>query len=84
VTKATSVRAYAGGYSLCAFDLTADITKDDHFNLVKHGSVRLALKFLQLLPHTVSVVACAEFDNLPEIDKETEIYYWTSVFEYEC
>jgi len=38
---------FANGYALYAFDLTADIAEDDHFNLVKNESVRLALKFSQ-------------------------------------
>jgi len=33
---------YKAGYALYAFDLTADLAESDHFNLVKHGSVRLA------------------------------------------
>ena len=63
-------RDYASGYALCAFDLTADLAEDDHFNLVKHESVRLAMKFSQALPQTVSVIAYAEFDNIIEIDRD--------------
>ena len=37
--------AYANGYVLYAFDLTAGLAEDDNFNLARHGSVRLALKF---------------------------------------
>ena len=33
---------YANGYALYAFDLTADLGEDDHFNLVRQGNVRLA------------------------------------------
>jgi len=29
---------YKDGYALYAFDLTADLGEDDHFNLVKHGT----------------------------------------------
>jgi len=60
---------YPNGYCLYAFDLTADLAEDDYFNLVKQGSVRLSMKFAQALPHTVSVVAYAEFDNIVEIDR---------------
>jgi len=35
---------YKVGYAH-AFDLTVDLAESDHFNLVKHGSVRLALRF---------------------------------------
>jgi len=64
---------YASGYALYAFDLTADLAEDDHFNLVKHGSVRLAMKFSQALPQTVSVIAYAEFDNIIEIDRDRNL-----------
>ena len=64
---------YKGGYALYAFDLTADLAETDHFNLVKHGSVRLALRFAEATPHTVSVIAYAEFDNLLEIDRHRNL-----------
>ena len=38
---------YANGYALYAFDMTADLGEDDHFNLVRQGNVRLALKFAE-------------------------------------
>jgi len=47
---------YKEGYALYAFDLTADLGEDDHFNLVKHGNVRLALKFADALAETVTVI----------------------------
>ena len=55
---------YSRGYALYAFDLTADLGEDDHFNVVKHGNLRLALKFSEALPHTMTVVAYAEFDTV--------------------
>ena len=36
---------YSAGYALYAFDLTADLGEEDHFSLVRQGSVRLSLKF---------------------------------------
>ena len=55
---------YKGGYALYAFNQTADLAETDHFNLVKHGSVRLAPRFAEATPYTVCVIAYAEFDNL--------------------
>ena len=43
---------YGNGYTLFAFDLTADLGEDDHFSLVRQGSVRLALKFRHCLLYT--------------------------------
>jgi len=58
---------------LYAYDLTADLAEDDHFNLVKHGKVRLALKFSAALEQTVTVIAYAEFDNVIEIDRDRNL-----------
>ena len=34
--------SFSDGFALYAFDLTPDLAEDDHFNLSKQGSVRLA------------------------------------------
>jgi len=64
---------FAEGYALYAYDLTADLAEDDHFNLVKHGNMRLALKFSAALEQTVSVIAYAEYDNVIEIDRDRNL-----------
>jgi len=66
---------YANGYSLYAFDLTADLGEDDHFSLVRQGSVRLALKFSRALEATVTVIAYAEFENVIEIDRNRNVVF---------
>ena len=66
---------YGNGYALYAFDLTADLGEDDHFSLLRQGSVRLALKFAQALPQTVTVVAYAEFENVIEIDRDRNVVF---------
>ena len=43
--------------------------EDDHFNLVRQGNVRLALKFAAALGETISVVAYAEFENVMDRDR---------------
>ena len=57
----TSCEDFGNGYALYAFDLSADLGKDDHFSLARQGSVRLALKFAAALAATVTVVAYAKF-----------------------
>jgi len=37
--------------------------------------VRLALKFAQALPQTVTVVAYAEFENVIEIDRDRNVVF---------
>ena len=66
---------YQNGYALYAFDLTADLGEDDHFNLVRQGNVRLALKFAEALPETISVVAYAEFENVIEVDRDRNVIF---------
>lgn len=66
---------YADGYALYAFDLSPDLAEDDHFNLARHGSVRLVLKFSEALARTITVIAYAEFENVIEIDRNRNIIY---------
>jgi len=66
---------YNNGYALYAFDLSADLGEDDHFSLVRQGSVRLALKFAAALDATVSVVAYAEFENVIEVDRDRNVVF---------
>jgi len=66
---------YSNGYALYAFDLSADLGEDDHFNLVRQGNVRLALKFSVALNATVSVIAYAEFENIIEVDRDRNIVF---------
>jgi hypothetical protein len=60
---------FANGHALYAFDLSPDLSDGDHFNLTRYKTVRLDMKFATALPHTVTVVAYAEFENLIEIDR---------------
>jgi len=64
---------FSGGYALYVFDLTADLAEEGHFNLMKHGNVRLDLKFGAALPNTINVIAYAEFESVLEIDKSRNI-----------
>ena len=64
---------FGSGYALYAFDLTADLAEEGHFNLMKHGNVRLDLKFGTALPNTINVIAYAEFESVLEIDKSRNI-----------
>ena len=66
---------YANGYALYAFDLTADLGEDDHFSLMRQGSVRLGLTFAVALEATVTVVAYAEFENVIEVDRDRNVIF---------
>jgi len=55
--------------------LTADLGEDDHFNLVRQGSVRLALKFAAALAATITVIAYGEFENVIEVDRDRNVIF---------
>ena len=64
---------FGRGYALYAFDLTADLAEEGNFNLMKHGNVRVDLKFGTALPNTINVIAYAEFESVLEIDKSRNV-----------
>ncbi|KAL0810436.1 hypothetical protein ABMA28_010575 [Loxostege sticticalis] len=66
---------YPKGYCLMAFDLTPDLSANSssHWNLIKHGSIRLEVRFENALTETVNCIVYAEFDNLIEIDKNRNV-----------
>ena len=68
---------YGKGYTLFAFDLTPDLDDSGHFQLVKHGNLRLELHFKNPLPSTINGIVYAEFDNVIEVDKARNV-----VFDY--
>ena len=66
---------YSAGYALYVFDLTADLGEEDHFGLVRQGSVRLSLKFSAALANNVAAVAYAEFENVIEVDRDRNVVF---------
>lgn len=66
---------YSQGYCLFAFDLTPDLSAScaSHWNLVRHGSVRIEVRFGHALKHTVNCVVYAEYDNVIEIDSARQV-----------
>ena len=66
---------YANGYALYCFNLTPDLGENDHYSLVKNGSVRLGMTFAEALPNTVNVIVYAEFQSVLEIDRNRNVSY---------
>lgn len=65
---------YANGYCLTVFDLTADMScRDQHWNLIKHGTLRLEVRFAEALAQTITAIVYSEFDNLIEIGENRTI-----------
>lgn len=67
--------AYAKGYCLFAFDLTPDLSANcfTHWNLVKHGTVRIEVRFARPLASTINCIVYAEYDNVIEIDSARQV-----------
>ncbi|CAK1598876.1 unnamed protein product [Parnassius mnemosyne] len=70
-----SCEQYGKGYCLSAFDLTPDLSANSstHWNLIKHGSVRIEVRFESSLIQTINCIVYAEFDNIIEIDKNRNV-----------
>ena len=66
---------YSGGYALFAYDLSADLSEEGHFNLAREGNVRIDLKFGTALPNTINVVVYAEFENIVELDRNKNVIF---------
>lgn len=67
--------AYPHGFCLFAFDLTPDLSANSssHWNLVRHGSVRIEVRFEQALRTTINCIVYAEYDNVLEIDSSRQV-----------
>lgn len=66
---------YPNGYCLYAFDLTPDLSanSDSHFNLIRHGAVRIEMRFDDTLDKTLNCIIYAEFDSVLEIDQSRQV-----------
>ncbi len=65
--------SYKNGFTLYAFDLTADMMDGDHIDPIKQGNVKMEFHFKEVLTETVNVVAYAEYDNILQIDRARNI-----------
>ena len=66
---------YRRGYCLFAFDSTPDLSanSNSHWNLVKHGSVRVEVRFEAALSSTTNCIVYTEYDNVLEIDAACQV-----------
>ena len=63
-----TLEQFKKGYTLLAFDLTADRTPEDaRINLVRPGKVTISMRFGLALPHPVSVICLSSYDNLIQL-----------------
>lgn len=73
--NAISRSTYGNGNCLMAFDLTPDLSSNtmSHWNLVRHGCLRIEVRFEKALPETINCIIYGEFDNIVEIDKDRKV-----------
>lgn len=64
---------YSGGYTLYAFDLTADMCEGSHIDPIKHGNLRMEVHFKRELPCTINAVVYSEYDSIIQIDRARNI-----------
>ncbi|CAC5402771.1 unnamed protein product [Mytilus coruscus] len=66
---------FGKGYTLYAFPLDPKGLGEDYINLVKHGNVRVEIKFKTGLPSAVTCIAFGVFDSFLEIDHSRNVRY---------
>ena len=63
-----TIDQFKRGYTLLAFDLTADRTPEDtRINLVRQGKVTISMRFGLALPQPVSVICLSSYNNLIQL-----------------
>lgn len=68
-----TLREYASGYALYAFDLSPDMNEDCNFNLIREGSLRVDISFATNTPVTLNLISYAEFENIIEVDRNRNV-----------
>ena len=59
---------YGQGYTLFAFDLTADQCEGEHADPIKYGNIKLEAHFQRALQVPVNIIIYSEFDSTLKID----------------
>ena len=63
------------GFCLYVFDSTSDLSASEgHWNLVKHGSVRIEIRFAEALKEIVNCVIYSEYNSICEIDATRQCF----------
>jgi hypothetical protein len=68
-----SLYAFGHGSTVFLFDLTADLSNEEHSEPTKRGSLRAEVRFGTALPTAVTCFAHAEYNNCIEINQDRNI-----------
>jgi hypothetical protein len=66
---------FANGYALYAFDLSADLCNQSHFNLIKSGNLRMVLNFDTDTVVNIVCIVYFEYQNMIEINKNRQVIF---------
>ncbi len=66
---------FGKGYSLFAFTLNPNGLSEEYINLVKHGNIRLEMKFGTALPVAATCIAFSSFDAFFEVDSARNVRF---------
>jgi hypothetical protein len=69
-----SYEEYKNGNTLFAFDLTPDLCTEEHYSLLKDGSLDLEVSMIPI-DKSVTAIFYLEFDNILQITKERQILF---------
>lgn len=70
-----SIDEYSGGNCLFFFNLTADKSTCEEYNLIKTGSLQITLNFKENVKKKLKLIALLEYDNEINIDKKYDIKF---------
>jgi len=71
----TSPEDFNSGQTLCALDLTLDLSEGTHLNQDKRVSIRQEMRFADALPETVNIVAFDGYFNAIEASKYRHVFF---------
>lgn len=71
-------KQYANGHTIFPFQLSPDLSsgvgaEGDHLSPIKHGNMRIIIRFAESLKESVTMLLFAEFDSLLEIDADRNV-----------
>ena len=62
------------GYTMYAYNLTADQSHGSVFNLVREGNLSIEMKLKEPSTESITIVCYLEYDSIIEIDSDRNIY----------
>ena len=73
--SAIDIDDFGNGYAIFAYEFTADLCNDCHFNLITTGSLRMQSNFADPLSKNIIVIVHLEYQNLIEINKNRQLIF---------